>query len=194
MPRPARWNLGDQRVNLQDGLQCFVWGEFNMFLCRTFFRWPARLIYARSGDTESHFPNSLISYSPFPANPGLSSMEGHSGGELKARKVAVTTERPIAHFWRQFRALDLRLVDFEGAKLADAGFGAMSRQEGGRRARFGRGLAGVVADRRFSMPQESPCNLWRLRRCRRSVRLRVRFRRAGSRSVGVRSGLFCMPL
>jgi hypothetical protein len=106
--------LRDRPVNLQDGLQCFV-GDFDHVLCRSFFRWPARLVYAESGDSRFTFEDSLISYSPFPANPGLNPMETRLGGELTKPELTVTTRRPLAHFWQKFEASGLSLADFEGA-------------------------------------------------------------------------------
>jgi hypothetical protein len=105
--------LGDRPVNFQDGLQCSV-AEFNYLVCRSFFRWPARLVYAKSAGTQYDFRNSQVSYSPFPADTSLNSMEYRFGGELRSRELTVITKRPIAHFWRQFRATSLHLSDFEG--------------------------------------------------------------------------------
>jgi hypothetical protein len=56
--------------------------------------------------------NSLVSYSPFPANGGLYPMEARSGGSVKTTELTVTTRKPIAHFWRRFEVHGLRLADF----------------------------------------------------------------------------------
>lgn len=101
-------------ANLQDGLRCFA-GDFNYLVCRSLFRWPARLLYAASGGNESTFPNTLISYSPFPADPDLSVITSRSGGDIGTGKFTLTTQKPLAHFWRRFQIRDTRLSDFEGS-------------------------------------------------------------------------------
>jgi hypothetical protein len=104
-------HIGSKPANFQDGLQCLT-QEFNLFYCRRFFRWPSALVYADSGGTRYELGNSLISYSPFPANAGFYPMEGRSGGTAKTSELTVTTRKPIAHFWHHFEVRDVRLSQF----------------------------------------------------------------------------------
>jgi hypothetical protein len=111
----------ERPVNLQDGLQCFI-GDFSQLICRSFFRWPARLVYAESAGREYTFLNTLISYSPFPADAGLDVITPRAAGDMSAGKLTLTTQKPLAHFWRSFQVRGIRLSDFEGAEppvLAD---------------------------------------------------------------------------
>ena len=117
-------SVGNEPVNFQDGLQCYT-AEFNFLFCRSFFSWPARLVYAESGGRQYEFRNSQISYSPFPVNLGLN-MATRPAGELPSAKLTVTTKKPLAHFWREFRVTDLRLSDFEGP---DSPAGNLDRRE-----------------------------------------------------------------
>jgi len=105
--------LRERPVNVQDGLQCFP-GDFGYLICRSFFRWPARLVYAESAGKESTFMNTLISYSPFPANADLGVITWREGGGVNTAKLTLTTQKPPAHFWRRFQIRGIRLSDFEG--------------------------------------------------------------------------------
>jgi hypothetical protein len=100
-------------VNLQDGLQCFA-GDLDYLICRSFFRWPGRLIYADSAGQPYNFLNTLISYSPFPADAGLTVVNMRTGGEISPGLLTLTTQKPVAHFWRRFQTTGIRLSDFEG--------------------------------------------------------------------------------
>jgi hypothetical protein len=105
--------LQQHPVNVQDGLQCFV-GDLGYLICRSFFRWPARLVYGESAGRKFSFMNTVISYSPFPAEPDLGVMAWREGGGVSTAKVTLTTQKPLAYFWRRFQIRGIRLSDFEG--------------------------------------------------------------------------------
>jgi hypothetical protein len=107
--------LRERPVNVQDGLQCLI-GDLNYLVCRSFFRWPARLVYGESAGREYTFMNTMISYSPFPADADLGLIAERGGGEISTAKLTLTTQKPLAHFWRRFQIRGIRLSDFEGAE------------------------------------------------------------------------------
>jgi hypothetical protein len=109
-------SLGNGPVNVQDGLQCQAVAfteQSEALFCRSFFRWPARLVYARSGDQQSDFINSRISYSPFPANLSLDPGEMRWGDPVKTNEVTIVTKRPLVHFHREFEMRGVTLADFQ---------------------------------------------------------------------------------
>ena len=53
-------------INVMDGLQCRLTGVFNRFSCQSALRWPARLVYARFGESDIQ---SLRSRFPTPQLP-----------------------------------------------------------------------------------------------------------------------------
>jgi hypothetical protein len=60
--------LSDEPSNAPDRLQCYtdvVRAEWDVY-CRSAFRWPARLVYAKLGHTDANSFTQFISYSPFP--------------------------------------------------------------------------------------------------------------------------------
>jgi hypothetical protein len=84
--------------------------------CESFFRWPARLVYANSGSADMDF-NNLISYSPFPATLSLNPREIHTAGLRPSVTVAtIITRKPLAHFRRDFELHGVRLANFEDRK------------------------------------------------------------------------------
>ena len=105
--------LRDGLVNMQDGLQCFV--DLDNLICRSVFRWPARLVSAESPSGHQYtFLNTMISYSPFPADASLELIRLRPGGDSSAGQMTLTTQKPLAHFWRRFQIRGIRLTDFEG--------------------------------------------------------------------------------
>jgi hypothetical protein len=103
-------------VNVQDGLQCEE-GPFTLeaeaLFCRSMFRWPARLVYAQSGDQISDFSNTRISYSPFPSNMSLDPREVRWTDPVKTDAVTIITKKPLAHFRRNFEMSGIKLEDLE---------------------------------------------------------------------------------
>jgi ABC-type transport system involved in multi-copper enzyme maturation permease subunit len=105
---------------VQDGLRCgpedlprmsSSWSDPRNLFCQSFFRWPARLVYANSGKGEMDF-NNLISYSPFPAAFGINPGEGHGASLLSSAKTAtIITKEPLAHFRRDSEVSGIRLAD-----------------------------------------------------------------------------------
>jgi hypothetical protein len=110
-------------ANVQDGLQCeesqFSW-QIQAIFCRSFFRWPDRLVYARGGSVETDFSNTRISYSPFPADIGLDPMEFRWGDPVKADEVTIITKKPLVHFHRTFEMRNIRLRDIAPGRLMPA--------------------------------------------------------------------------
>ncbi len=108
--------LTTRPVNFQDGIQCAVGvvGAIDTLFCRSMFRWPARLVYAKSGAMEDGLQNTLISYSPFPAELSLNNLEVRTGGTVRGRELTIVTKRPLSHFWVNLRAAGIQLADFEG--------------------------------------------------------------------------------
>jgi len=103
--------------NVQDGLQCFS-GAFaggDYFLCRSMFRWPARLVSAEG--TVAEFGESTISYSPFPAELNLNPLQIRWAESAHADEATILTKRPLAHLRRDFEQTGLRLEDFEPRPL-----------------------------------------------------------------------------
>jgi hypothetical protein len=108
-----------------DGLQCAA--ESNTLRaawsvkCRSAFRWPARLVYERLGDTdENAIPPQPVSYSPFPAELSIDPIEsrqellseGGPGPKPTIRNVTIVVEEPLAHLRRDIQAHNVQLDDF----------------------------------------------------------------------------------
>jgi hypothetical protein len=86
--------------------------EFRSLACQSFFRWPARLVYANSGSADMDF-NNLISYSPFPAGLSLNPKEAYSAGlQASATKAIIKTKAPLVHFRQDAELSGIRLADF----------------------------------------------------------------------------------
>ncbi|HXJ40218.1 MAG TPA: hypothetical protein VNH18_13145 [Bryobacteraceae bacterium] len=109
-------SLKDSPANVQDGLRCMS-DQLNerteTLICRALFRWPTRLVYARAGEQESDFSNTVVSYSPFPATFGLNPLETRSAGPVRSDEVTIITRKPLVHFRRDFTLSNVRLADFE---------------------------------------------------------------------------------
>ncbi len=109
--------LSDQPANALDGLQCYtnvVSAEWDVY-CRSAFRWPARLIYAKLGHTNANSFAQSISYSPFPAGLSIEPIETRwasafaSGPPPTVRDVTIVVEEPLAHLRRDFEARGVQL-------------------------------------------------------------------------------------
>jgi hypothetical protein len=111
--------------NAPGGLQCAAESDTLRTLwnvkCRSPFRWPARLVYQRLGDTdENTIPPQSVSYSPFPADLSLDPIEtrqstvsaGGPGPKPAIRDFTIIVEEPLAHLRRDIQARNVQLNDF----------------------------------------------------------------------------------
>ncbi len=112
--------LSDQPSNALDGLQCYtdvVKSEWDVY-CRSAFRWPARLVYAKLGHTNANSFTQFVSYSPFPASLSIDPVETRwasayaAGPTPNVRDVTIIVEEPLVHLRRDFEAQDIRLDQF----------------------------------------------------------------------------------
>jgi hypothetical protein len=112
--------LSDEPINASDGLQCYtdtVHAEWDVF-CRSPFRWPGRLVYAKLGRTDANSFEQTISYSPFPAELNLNPIETRwassyaSGPPPNVPDVTIVVKEPLAHLRRDFEARGIRLSAF----------------------------------------------------------------------------------
>jgi hypothetical protein len=112
--------LSDEPANAPDGLQCYtdvVKAEWDVY-CRSAFRWPARLVYAKLGRTNANSFTQFVSYSPFPAGLSIDPVETRwasayaAGPTPTVRDVTIVVEEPLAHLRRDFAAQDVHLEDF----------------------------------------------------------------------------------
>ncbi len=112
--------ISDQPSNAVDGLQCYtdtVRAEWDVY-CRSAFRWPARLVYAKLGHTNANSFTQFVSYSPFPASLNIDPIETRwasayaSGPPPTVRDVTIIVEEPLAHLRRDFEASAVHLDEF----------------------------------------------------------------------------------
>jgi hypothetical protein len=99
-----------------DGLQCYIGDIFNHVWCRSAFRWPDALVYAKFG-TDMNPLTPMISYSPFPAGMNLNdAIEAHwtSAPPSSTREVTIIVKEPIAHFHRDFEVRGVHLTGGTG--------------------------------------------------------------------------------
>jgi hypothetical protein len=110
--------LSNQPVNALDGLQCYtdnVRAQWDVY-CRSAFRWPARLVYAKLGQTDANSFTESVSYSPFPADLDIEPVQTRwastyaSGPTPIVEDVTIVTEEPLAHLRRDFKMRDVQLV------------------------------------------------------------------------------------
>jgi hypothetical protein len=115
--------LTNQPTNALDGLQCYtdvVKAEWDVY-CRSAFRWPARLIFAKLGHTNANSFTQSISYSPFPASLDIEPVEtrwasGYAASKAPiVRDVTIITKAPLAHVRRDFSNNHVPLYDFDPA-------------------------------------------------------------------------------
>jgi hypothetical protein len=102
--------LAYKPVSALDGLQCYL-GVFDQFYCRSAFRWPAEIVYAKFGEITSPLTES-VSYAPFPSGLHLDPIETRWAPSLprSAREVTIEVEEPLAHVRREFELQGVRLV------------------------------------------------------------------------------------
>jgi hypothetical protein len=112
--------LSDQPSNAPDGLQCYtdsVRAEWDVY-CRSAFRWPARLVFAKLGHTNANSFTQFVSYSPFPASLSIDPIETRWASAYAAgptpivRDVTIIVEEPLAHLRRDFETRDVQLDQF----------------------------------------------------------------------------------
>jgi hypothetical protein len=112
--------VSDEPSNALDGLQCYtdtVRAEWDVY-CRSAFRWPARLVYAKLGQTNANSFTQFVSYSPFPASLNIDPVETRWASAYAAgpapfvRDVTIVVEEPLAHLRRNFEAHDVQLDQF----------------------------------------------------------------------------------
>jgi hypothetical protein len=114
-PERRRVSLRNGPVNVQDGLQCFQ-GDFiggNYLVCRSFFRWPVRLVTAEANTDITDFENSRMSYAPFPASLDLSPLDVRWAEPLNADEATIVTKKPLVHFRKEFELRNACLADWE---------------------------------------------------------------------------------
>jgi hypothetical protein len=112
--------LSDEPSNTLDGLQCYTdpaRAEWDVF-CRSAFRWPDRLVYAKLGQANANSFAQFVSYSPFPANLNIDPIETRwasayaYGPTPNVSDVTIVVEEPLAHLRRDFEAHDVQLDRF----------------------------------------------------------------------------------
>jgi hypothetical protein len=112
--------LTNEPTNALDGLQCYidvVKAEWDVY-CRSAFRWPARLVYAKLGHTNANSFVQFVSYSPFPASLSIDRIETRwasayaSGPAPNVRDVTIIVEEPLTHLRRDFEARNIQLNQF----------------------------------------------------------------------------------
>ena len=103
--------------NALDGLQCYtdvVKAEWDVY-CRSAFRWPARLVYAKLSHTSANSFAQFVSYSPFPASLNIDPVETRwssayaAGPPADVRDVTIIVEEPLAHLRRDIEVRDVHL-------------------------------------------------------------------------------------
>jgi hypothetical protein len=100
-------------LNVGDGLQCYVNDITSQLHCRSAFRWPDLLVYAKvRNDKESLWP--MISYSPFPAGIELNYAEEHQAGgpPPHAPQATIIVMEPLSHFRTDFVIGKFNMLDF----------------------------------------------------------------------------------
>jgi hypothetical protein len=122
--------LSDEPANALDGLQCYtdvVKAEWDVY-CRSAFRWPARLVYAKLGDANANSFTQIVSYSPFPASLSMEPVETRwasafaSGPPATVRDVTIVVKEPLAHLRREF---DARGVQLDGLAYPSVFYGTI---------------------------------------------------------------------
>jgi hypothetical protein len=112
--------LSNEPSNTLDGLQCYTdpaKAEWDVY-CRSAFRWPARLVYAKLGHTNANSFTQLVSYSPFPASLNIDPIETRwasayaYGPAPNVSDVTIIAEEPLAHLRCDFEANDVQLDRF----------------------------------------------------------------------------------
>ncbi len=95
--------------NVMDGLQCWM-DEIGQLRCRSAFRWPDGLVYAKVRD-DFNVLSSIVSYSPFPAGLDLNYIEQHrtSGPPPSNPEATIVLKKRMSHFRRDVTLRDINL-------------------------------------------------------------------------------------
>lgn len=111
-PETKTFALTSERVNVTDDLQCSQ-AAFGYVTCRSAFRWPTQLIYAKTASDWIAF-TKLVSYSPFPAPLNMNAIKSHSvsGVPVSDGRATLLIKRPIAHLCGETVMDSLNLRDF----------------------------------------------------------------------------------
>jgi hypothetical protein len=111
-PRATTIPIQTTPVNVSDGLQCSI-SVFQYLSCRSAFRWPARLVYAKFRDGGMVPFTRLVSYSPVPGGLDLFTVESREvslpSGE---REVTIVVTERLGSFHRDFEIDDFPLSNF----------------------------------------------------------------------------------
>jgi hypothetical protein len=106
--RQATIPVRAEPVNALDGLQCYL-GPFDQFYCRSAFRWPGELVYAKFGGETSPV-RAMVSYDPFPGSLRLNPIETNwSPSTPRTPDVTIVVEEPLAHIRRDFEIHGVRV-------------------------------------------------------------------------------------
>ncbi len=109
--------MSDGRVEIDKRLQCAA-DVANTVVCASAFRWPARMVEAKTGGGRGHTMTSFISYSPFPAKMMIDPIEARwapaflAGLKPSQREVTIVVKEPLSHVRRDMRIDEFRLTDF----------------------------------------------------------------------------------
>lgn len=125
-------SLRSPGVVIQDGLHCKAgritdrawmapappgekpeWHPADTIVCASLFQWPRKLVYAESGDYQSDFANTRISYAPFFWGVSLTPLEVRWSEAIEANNATIRTRKPLAHFRRDFEWTGAKFADFE---------------------------------------------------------------------------------
>ena len=110
-PETKTFALSSERVNVTDDIQCSL-AAFGYVSCRSAFRWPTQLVYAKTATDWTAF-TKLVSYSPFPAPLNMNAIKSHSvsGGPGSNQTATLLIKRPIAHLSAETAMNNLNLRD-----------------------------------------------------------------------------------
>ena len=111
-PRATTIPIQTIPVNVNDGLQCSI-SLFQHLSCRSAFRWPARLVYAKFRYGGLLPFTRSVSYSPIPAGFDLFTVESRQVS-LPAgdREVTIVITERLRSFRRDFEIDDFPLLNF----------------------------------------------------------------------------------
>lgn len=111
-PRATTIPIQTIPVNVTDSLQCGI-SLFQHLSCRSAFRWPARLVYAKFRDGGMLPFTRSVSYSPIPAGLDLFTVESRQVSlPVGDREVTVVVTERLRSFRRDFEIDDFPLLNF----------------------------------------------------------------------------------
>jgi hypothetical protein len=96
-------------VNVPGGLQCSL-GPFRQLGCRSAFRWPNRLVYAKFEDNHLRAFTRMVSYSPFPAGLDFLTVEARQVSAPQGEhQVTIVVKELLASLRHDFEIEDFGL-------------------------------------------------------------------------------------